>query len=71
MRGTIWSRFQTQAIDVIRALRKFTGRTPYLFSSVSLVIANHLSGPRISRRRFAFNRRQQELDRWARPLQRR
>ena len=57
-------------VEVPRPVFCLTSRSRNRRSSVSLIIANHLSGPRISRDRLVFNRGQQELDRPARPLQR-
>jgi hypothetical protein len=43
-------------VEVPRPDFCFTSRSRNSRSSVSLIIANHLSGPRISRRRITFNR---------------
>ena len=53
--GKVPSAIRRYIVEVPRPVFCLTSRSRNRRSSVSLVIANHLSGPRISRRRFAFN----------------
>ena len=57
--GKVPSAIRRYMVEVPRPVFCLTSRSRNRRSSVSLVIATHLSGLRISRRHFAFSRRQQ------------